>query len=105
MRELKRANQGIYHFLWADRVLRLRKSMNHQVRVLDLGASRPRLTHILRRHEHSPSFRWHLCSLKWAKPSCKLAALKSSSRQIPRKRLCPLGLRDKKGQGQIYLEA
>lgn len=103
MRELKRANQGTSHFLWADRVLRLRKSMNHPVRFLDLGPSQPRLTHTLRRHEHSPSFQWHLCSLKWAKPSS--AALKISSRQIPRERLCPLGLRDKKGQGQSYLAA
>lgn len=69
MRELKRANQGIYHFLWADRVLQLRKSMNRQVRFLGLGPSQPRLTHILRRHEHWLSFRWHLCSLKRAKPS------------------------------------
>lgn len=37
MRELKRANQGIYHFLWADRVSRLRKSTDHQQQVSDLS--------------------------------------------------------------------
>lgn len=37
VREMKRANQGIYHFLWADRVSRLRKSTDPRTWVSDLG--------------------------------------------------------------------
>lgn len=46
---LKGANQGMCQFLWADRVLRLRKNINHQVHFLDFDPSQRPLPRIRRR--------------------------------------------------------
>ena len=36
---MKGADQGMYQFLWADRVLKMRKNINHQVHFLDTHPS------------------------------------------------------------------
>lgn len=103
VREMKRANQGIYHFLWADRVSRLRKSTDPRTRVSDLGPT-PATSHP---HAQNTSTRRAadsgLAPGSGPSPAQRLgeAALGGS----PLKRLTSPGLRDKEGQRQTYLEA